>query len=522
MTDTQRIILNHEVFFSQLKVIELDRPIYDHQRKAAEEIFRRFEDNPNLLNVMCVALMQSGKTGILVAFIHMYIRYKKTNPIPIENIFIITNTSSVDWVNQTKERVPQCIHNNIYHHADLQKLFDRLQNMEDISNIMICLDEPQVASLIDQKLAKLMKDCGIFTKEERLKRDIKMVEVSATPNATLKSVQDWGEEYSNVLPVAPAEGHIGYETLKRNNQIRQFKNLVGPENVNNIREIKHEMQKYKSNRYHLVRLKTGEDYYETIGTFKRIFEDDVDYTEYTQESQWKDINDLLKKKPSKHTIIFIKEKLRCAKSIHMKYMGILYERFSQSPDDSVIVQGFFGRCHGYHTNSDCIIYTNMDSVEKYQDMYEKSFDYNQVPWTSNTTKARGNKTVCKPTFNNELNNRPVKRSTVKLVHSEGFKNFEDAVKYVRKFGEKHYPGRKFQPLKQESRGMNSNGFYYTTSHTTELDIDSKKVLDEKDFKNENSRINNTTLYRIEAFYLDKTDRTTLRWGAIVNEKDTSL
>ena len=164
----------------------------------------------------------------------------------------------------------------------------------------------------------------------------------------------------------------------------------------------------------------------------------------------------------------------------------------------------------------------MESVETYQDMCDNAFDYGQVSWTSNTTKARGNTTVCKPTFNDDPNNQQNTRSIHKLVHSEGFKDFEDAVQYVKNFGEENYPGRKFRFRKMESRDKNSNGFYYTTSHTSKVEKDSKKVLNENDFKNENSRINDTTLYRIEAFYLDKTDQTTLRWGAIVNKKDALL
>ena len=47
-----------------------------------------------------------------------------TNTIPVENIYIITGLSSVEWVEQTKNRLPNCINNRVYHRDKLLSEFN--------------------------------------------------------------------------------------------------------------------------------------------------------------------------------------------------------------------------------------------------------------------------------------------------------------------------------------------------------------------------------------------------------------
>jgi len=81
-----------------------------------------------------------------------------------------------------------------------------------------------------------------------------------------------------------------------------------------------------------------------------------------------DINEIfLKHQPQFHIILFIKEKLRCAKTINKKYLGLCYDRISTM--DSVIIQGLVGRMNGYDTNEDSICYTNIDTILRYEELW---------------------------------------------------------------------------------------------------------------------------------------------------------
>ena len=89
---------------------------------------------------------------------------------------------------------------------------------------------------------------------------------------------------------------------------------------------------------------------------------------------------ILSTKPSVHTFIFIKETLRCAKTIDKTYVGVLYERASRRVSDSSIIQGLAGRATGYH-NFPLIIFTNIPSVERYRLLWDNKFDPS-VKWTN--------------------------------------------------------------------------------------------------------------------------------------------
>ena len=68
-------------------------------------------------------------------------------------------------------------------------------------------------------------------------------------------------------------------------------------------------------------------------------------------------DEMLQTAPNVHHFIFIKDKLRCAKTLHHEYLGILYDRVTQKPNHSTIVQGLLGRLTGYHCNKKAVVFT---------------------------------------------------------------------------------------------------------------------------------------------------------------------
>ena len=100
--------------------------------------------------------------------------------------------------------------------------------------------------------------------------------------------------------------------------------------------------------FNLIRTRLGESQNTTIGYFKKVFgEEQFEYinfdTKANTENELYDLNNLLKNKPVKHTLIFLKEMTRCAKTICKIYIIVVYEKYKQKPNDSVIIQGLMGR-----------------------------------------------------------------------------------------------------------------------------------------------------------------------------------
>ena len=66
----------------------------------------------NIVNIMVLVKTQSGKTGSMCATIRKYLGNYE-NILSIDNIYITTGYSSVEWNEQTKHRLPDCLSNRV-------------------------------------------------------------------------------------------------------------------------------------------------------------------------------------------------------------------------------------------------------------------------------------------------------------------------------------------------------------------------------------------------------------------------
>jgi len=192
-------------------------------------------------------------------------------------------------------------------------------------------------------------------------------------------------------------------------RVKQYKELCGynketddiDEKVfENIEEIKNDIENYNRPLYHIIRTKNDMEQDITVDNFKDVFDiDTYNFIKYDGESDIEDINATLSIQPSKHTFIFIKEMLRCAKTIEKPHIGILYDRYNKNPDDSAIIQGLVGRDTGYDNNGISICYTNVDTVERYEKLWNSKFEDTTIKWNSKTTHYANGILSGKNTFN---------------------------------------------------------------------------------------------------------------------------
>ena len=88
---------------SNIKALELRSisRIFPNQLDTAKEIYDNFQ-NRNILNQFVAGRTQSGKTGLILAVIKLFL---ENYELPPENIFILTSLSSIEWGCQNKERM---------------------------------------------------------------------------------------------------------------------------------------------------------------------------------------------------------------------------------------------------------------------------------------------------------------------------------------------------------------------------------------------------------------------------------
>ena len=230
--------------------------IYNNQKDLSDSVILNLQ-NRKLINIMVVALTQSGKTAAMSAIIRSYLKNPK-NLIPIENIYIITGLSSIDWVSQTKERMPNSIENRVYHRDKLTN--DFVNDINEKKNVLVIIDEIQIAAKENQTLFKIFQKSGFYDKHNLLKNDIKIIEFSATPDGTIYDLMEWGDN-SKKIKMVPGDNYKSCFDLLDEDRIFQYKDLccynrdddsVNTELANkHITEIKNEIDKFYIPTYHI-------------------------------------------------------------------------------------------------------------------------------------------------------------------------------------------------------------------------------------------------------------------------------
>ena len=110
-----------------------------------------------------------------------------------------------------------------------------------------------------------------------------------------------------------------------------------------------------------------------------------------------------------------------------------------NPNDSSIIQGTIGRLTGYDDNGISICYTNIQSIDMYEKLWENEFIFSEgIEWNTNTTKYNkiDNITYSTGTFNSVKNIKELKDNCSEKVKEkinikyEIYDNWEDLKKGV--------------------------------------------------------------------------------------------
>ena len=505
-------ILSEQIEVNSLKGINT---IYENQKKCGKAV-RNIFNNKSVINCLVYGMTQTGKTGCMTALIQYYIL---SNIIPIDNIYIITGLSDIEWKKDTKNRIPGSINSRIFHRTNLSITFFR--DIREKQNTLIIMDEIQMACEENQTIHKTFKECRFYDLDFLLENDIKLIQFSATPDGNMNDILDW-KHHSAKVKLEPGESHYGPKQAIEQDRIKQFKILT---NIDNVEELKQDIESnYKKNpRYHLVRVpnkrenKDGtNNQSKVISNIKKVFGKNYQYNKKCLNIIKGDINDILKEKLEKHTFIFYCEILRCAKTQYKKYIGISYERYVSNPNDSSIIQGSFGRLTGYDDNGDSICYTNIPSLENYIKLWENDMEFKKgIVWNTKTTQydKKDDITYSTGTFNSVKHIELLKDGCSEKIKDipiiEGpHKTFEHVVKR----------GRELKVIKRRSPKKPSEDKIKNGYYTVNISGNNIVLSQDKLFKT--SRVTSgmgKSKYCIRPCYSDLYEPKTLEWWLIYYE-----
>lgn len=341
---------------------------FDNQKRFGRQIANAFDDM-GVVNVLALAPTQSGKTGSMLATIHELTRSdpQTVNNIftPLDNIFIFTSHSSKEWVEQTKKRFPECLRDNIFHRNNLKNFVKRVKG---VRNALFIFDECHIAIKYGQTLYKLYCKLGLFNIKSLYQRNIKLLHFTATPGSLTQDLEDnWGSAAKCLRMEVPGT-YVSHHHYSKNKQLFQAKPLLGDDSA--ILEILEHMKTEPA--FHLIRTPRGDKHAALIAQFKAVFKHkDFDYiSEPSMAEMGHDFTEVIQKKPDKHTFLFIIDKIRCAKTINISHVNIVYDRFVQRPEPNSIIQGFSGRCTGYHKCTDHIKLFSFENIINHNELFD--------------------------------------------------------------------------------------------------------------------------------------------------------
>lgn len=340
--------------------------IYNNQIETAKNIVNLFKEDINLIGNIVIAPTQSGKTGVMMSFINEYIKEFQLN---IENVYIITGLSSNEWKKQTTER---CQGVKVHHRCNLENFFNEIKNL---TNLMIIIDELHVAKNEDQTVCKELKKI-YKDNDDLIDKNIKFVEFTATPSSVLNDIRDrgWNEIYM--------------EPGNRYNRLSDFKiinstslrmdrklNTLLPNSIKALDKLNEMINEEFENdpKYCFIRTVGGCTQNLIVEHIKKY--ENIDCYMYNTSSDdiKKDINEIIKDKPSRHTYIIVSGKLRCAKTLDTKtHIGAVYDHTNNV---DACIQGLAGRMTGYDNDVNCIIFTNIRCVKKYTNSLDNKFKH---------------------------------------------------------------------------------------------------------------------------------------------------
>jgi hypothetical protein len=250
-------------------------------------------------------------------------------------------------------------------------------------------------------MSLLLKDVDILNINNLQQRNIRILQVSATPGATLQDALEWGT-HSKVFKLTPSPRYIGFQKLKEANKIRDALDLSKYDNV--VRLGAFILCEFTIPKYHIVRVKGNSNIVRNLETLCGTKGWEI----MNHNSQDKCEADILEVPPGKHTFILIKDFWRAAKRLCDTHIGIVHESFVKIADANANAQGLAGRCcgndkqkPGYGTPT---IFCNTRAIKQYIAWVNAHGNYNEIhEYSSKDINVRKGQIRVSPTINHHSN-----------------------------------------------------------------------------------------------------------------------
>ena len=322
---------------------KLKKYIYDNQKEAAFECIHHFMTGKTL--VILIAQPGTGKTGTLTEIFYRL----ATNPddelcVNSSNMHIIYGMNDKDWRDQVQQNMLTSFQTNIYHRGVLGK---KTREIEEIRNGIIACDECHIASGGGMTVSDLMKESGLTSVTVAKERQVRLLDISATPESVSWDIAKWGDNAA-IVKLNTGSMYKGFGVMLEEKRILQAKSFEDKESVNEWFQFFEKRYSTVQKKYFPLRL-SGKSKPEVIENLhEACIEFGWEMIRHDSSNRQYEIDEIMKTPPSNHTIILIKGFWRAAKRLERKHVGGTYEMVINTQNVSSTAQGLAGRfCDNY-------------------------------------------------------------------------------------------------------------------------------------------------------------------------------
>ena len=380
--------------------------VYPNQVVAATEIVHELF-GADKVAVTLIALPQVGKTGTFLEVAYRACTHPSDDRIiDPRNVFIITGMSDRDWQKQTEADMLEAFKRRVYHRGRLNTQ-DREDNfytaLSNAKNALIILDECHIGAEKEHQVSQMLRRLNLLNIDTLRTKNVKILEVSATPGATLYDTEKWGAENHSIVMLYPSNRYVGFRNFLTEGRIHPSFDLTKEEEL--VQLVAFIKRKFPTPRWHILRLpaksrKNGE-FEEKL---KQICaREGWNIEKHSANDRVGDIDYHMGMQPRQHTILLIKEFWRAGKRLIDTYMGVVHEPKTISMDTNVTAQGLVGRLCGNDKQSGAggaHMFCDVDRIHEYLAWIDARGDWSKVQEYNSRclTIKRGSVTSSKDTL----------------------------------------------------------------------------------------------------------------------------
>ena len=383
--------------------------VYENQKVAAVEICQElFEKGKTVVTL--IAEPQVGKTGTFLETAFLVCTHASdAHIVDPNNVFIITGMSDTDWQKQTKNDMLDPFRNRVYHRGRLNTK-DRQDgfytNLANAKNALLIFDECHIGAEKNHQISAMLRDLGLLDLSVLKQRNIKLLEVSATPGATLRDTLAWGEENHSIVILKSSEAYTGFRHFIKEKRLHESYDLTDEEELNKL--IAFIRGTFAGPLWHVIRLPSKSRKNSELEAKIMCICAREGWTamNHSAVDRIDDLDYHMSTRPRTHTILLIKEFWRAGKRLNDTYIGIGHD--APTGDVNVAAQGLAGRFCGNDKKRGPgapHVFTNVGLINQYLDWIDAKGDFSKVKsYTSRQlTIKKGRVKSSRETFAHESN-----------------------------------------------------------------------------------------------------------------------